>query len=443
MSAVTSALNAVLGDPRRRRLALALSIYLLTTVVFMAFAATKTLTAHTRYNHFALLAQSWLEGRLDLSGPPPSYTGYNDFARVGDRWFVVFPPFPALLILPVVWLAGGQAADVADGQFFLWFAGIAPAVLFLLLEKLERLGFAALGERKRVLLSLTFAFGTVYFFSAEQGTVWYAAHVVGCGLFAIYLLASLDAERPALAGFVLGLAFLTRAPMAFGCIFLLMEAWRTSTRDGSGPSWRRVDRQRLLSSAVRFSIPFVALVLLAGWHNQLRFGEFWEFGYRYLDVRWKYRMAEWGLFHYHYLGKNLGVVLTSLPWVTPSGTLQVNGHGLALWITSPFYLWLLWPRRRAAVQRSFALTALAVAVPTLFYQNTGWVQFGYRFSNDYALCLIALLALGGYRFRRSLLFAIAGAVVVNAWGALTFSRRAYKQHYYIEPTQKVLYQTDR
>lgn len=437
------AVLAVQTRPRYRRLALALAIYAVTTAVFMAFAAPDTLSGHTRYNHFALLAQSWLQGRLDLLGPPPAYTGHNDFARFGEHWFVVFPAFPALLILPVVWLAGGDAENVADGQFFLWLAGVAPAVLYLILSRIDRLGLAEVSERMQVLWSLAFAFGTVYFFSAEQGTVWYAAHVVGAGLFALYLLLALNAEKPALAGFVLGLAFLTRAPMAFGCVFLLMEAWRKACRDGSGSSWQRLDRRRFTRLTLRFVLPFAALALLAGWHNQLRFGEFFEFGYRYLDVRWKHRMAEWGLFHYHYLGKNLGVVLTSLPWVSPAGTLQVNAHGLALWVTSPFYLWLLWPRRFGPLQRSLAFTALAVGLPTLFYQNTGWIQFGYRFSNDYAPCLILLLALGGYRFRRSLPAAIAIAVVVNAWGALTFGRKAFREHYFVEPTQKVLYQADR
>ncbi|HTA88157.1 MAG TPA: hypothetical protein VK745_01225, partial [Polyangiaceae bacterium] len=83
-----------------------------------------------------------------------------------------------------------------------------------------------------------------------------------------------------------------------------------------------------------------------------------------------------------------------------------------------------------------------VALPTLFYQNTGWLQFGYRFSNDYAVFLIALLAIGGYRFGRAFLVLAAAAVLVNAFGAATFGRGAYTAYYFEENTQRVLYQPD-
>src|SRR5689334_22851611 len=117
-------------DSRRRRLLIAAGVYALTTGVFMAFAARATLKAHTPWNHFALLADSWLNGRFDLGGAPPGYAGNNDFSEFQGKWYVTFPPFPALLMLPLVKIAG-LAQNVADGQFFLWLAGIAPAVLFL------------------------------------------------------------------------------------------------------------------------------------------------------------------------------------------------------------------------------------------------------------------------------------------------------------------------
>src|SRR5262245_44627940 len=110
------------GSPGRRLL-FAASIYALATCVYVAFAAPETLTRHTPYNHFALQAEAWLRGRLDLGGPPPAYAGMNDFSHFEDKWFVPFPSFPALLVLPLV-LAQGSAEAVADGRFFLLLAGI-------------------------------------------------------------------------------------------------------------------------------------------------------------------------------------------------------------------------------------------------------------------------------------------------------------------------------
>jgi hypothetical protein len=474
-------------DDRRRRLLLGALIYAVTTSVYFGFASRQVLTAHTAWNHFALLADSWLHGRLDLGGPPPGYAGNNDFAEFRGKWYVAFPPFPAVLLLPLVKLAG-SVERVMDGQFFLWLAGIGPAVLFLGLEKLRRMG-SGRSARTNLLLALLLAFGTVYFFTAEQGTVWFAAHVVAVALSAGYLLFALEAERPLLAGLMLGLGWLTRSPLLFAFPLFLLEAFRVCLRPAqaaaapapakvseqlelplgeavgsdaarventeqrleraslpAGPIavLRRLDRRRFVRSCILFAIPIALCGLAAAWNNHARFGDPFEFGYRYLAIAWRGRVEKWGLFDYHYLARNLGVVFTSLPFVTPGEKppFQINSHGLALWLTTPAYLWLLWPRRTAPPHLALWLTVLAVSIPTFFYQNTGWLQFGYRFSNDYAVFLFALLAIGAFRFRT--LFWAAGiwAVAVNTFGARTFGRSEFQRYYYQDASQKVIYQPD-
>lgn len=418
------------GSPTKRRLLIAFGIYLAATVVYFLFADPRVVHQHTPWNHFALLADAWRQGRLDLGGPPPSYTGNNDFSQFQGKWYVVFPPFPALLLVPVALLVKGPER-IADGQFFLLLAGVAPSVLFLALEKLRRFERSQMGERGNVLLALSFAFGSVYFFCAEQGTVWYAAHVVGAALAAAYLLFALEAERPVLAGVALGLGFATRTPLLFAAPLFVLEAVRVS-------------RPRLLRALASFAAPVTAVLLCSFWYNQRRFGDPFEVGYRYLGIAWQHRIEKWGLFGYHYLAKNLGVALTSLPFWTPAGptAFQINQHGLALWVTTPLYVWLLWPRRVAVPHRALWLTVLCVALPTLLYQNTGWLQFGYRFSTDYAVFLFALLAVGGYRFGRLFQLAACAAVIVNGFGAATFGRSAYAAYYFQENTQRVVYQPD-
>lgn len=442
-------MSALAHDGRLRRVAVAAALWAVTTAVFFAFASRQRIVDHTPWNHFALLAEAWLHGRLDLGGPPPSYAGNNDFALHGGRWFVTFPPFPALLVLPLVaW--GGRATEVQDGQFFLWLAGIGPAVLFLALEKLRRTGRSSRSVGENVVLSALFAFGTVYFFTAVQGTVWFAAHVVAVALVALYVLFALDAERPWLAGLMVGLGFMTRSPLLFAVPLFLYEAVRASTAPAEGvdASWqarlRAVDVRRVTGLVVSFAIPIAAVLALALWHNRLRFGNPFDFGYEYLQITWRPRMEKWGLFHYHYLARNLGVVVAGLPWWNPGGTppIQVNTHGLALWVTTPFYLWLVWPRTVSGLHWALWATVAAVAVPTLFYQNTGWLQFGYRFSNDYAPLLIVLLAIGGRKlgwwFRAAALWAVA----VNGFGAATFDRAKFARFYYQDNTQRTIFQPD-
>lgn len=445
-------------DTRKRRLAAALLIYGVTVGVMLAVAGASRISSHTPYNHFALLAEAWLDGHLDLGGPPPSHAGMNDFARFDERWFVTFPPFPAVLLVPLVAWADG-AAEVRDGQFFIWVAGIAPAALFLALEKLRLTGRSDRSPLGNAALALLFAFGSVYFFSSVQGTVWYAAHVVGAGLGALYLLFALDAQRPVLAGLMLGLGFATRTPLLFAFPLFALEAWRAASSRAEPPAsegsrleraraaWRAVDERDLARRCLLFALPILLVGAASAWHNHARFGDPFEFGYRYLQIRWRTRIETWGLFDYHYLAKNLGVVLTSLPYRPAPGSdapFQINGHGLALWVTTPLYLWLLWPKRTTAPHVGLWCTVLAVALPTLLYQNTGWVQFGYRFSNDYAVFLFALLAIGVRELARPA-FAVAAAwsITINAFGAVTFERPRFRKYYFVEHTQQVLYQPDR
>ncbi|WP_437517148.1 hypothetical protein [Sorangium sp. So ce1099] len=416
-----------------RRARIALALYALVTLVYALSSSREIFSAHTPYNHYALLAEAWLHGRLDLGGPPPAYAGGNDFAVLGDRYYVSFPPFPAVLIAPLVKLAG-SAERVRDGQFFLAFAGVGPAVLFLALEKLSASRRSRRTEAENVALALLFAFGSVYWFSAVQGTVWFAAHVVGVALACIYLYCALDAAHPIAAGLALGLGFATRTPLGFAAPLFLYEAIR-----GAG----RSDPRALLRRLALFAAPAALVLSALLWHNHARFGDAAEFGHRYLHIAWRARIEKWGLFSYHYLPRNLAVVLTSLPYAQVQGApFQINAHGLALWVTTPIYAWALWPRRTPPVFWALAATAAAVALPSLFYQNSGWIQFGYRFSNDFAPFLFAMIAVGSRRFGVPFYALGAAAIAVNGFGALTFQRAGFERFYFLERTQRVLHQPD-
>ena len=103
-------------ESRRRPLLVAIGIYALATLAFALTSPATVFQGHTPFNHYALLADGWLHGRLDLGGPPPAYTGNNDFAYFAGKHYVSFPPFPAVLIAPLVALSGG-AERTRDGLF--------------------------------------------------------------------------------------------------------------------------------------------------------------------------------------------------------------------------------------------------------------------------------------------------------------------------------------
>jgi len=446
-------------ESRKRRIVFALAIYAACVALFMIVAGPPRITQHTPFNHFAHQADAWLHGRQDLRFGEPPYAGGNDFAHFEGKVYISFPPFPAVLMMPMVALAGSPE-DFQDGQFVIWLAGVAPAVLFLVLEKLRRTKRSPRSETTNVVLSALFAAGTVYFFTSVQGTVWFAAHVVAAGLLAIYALYALDAERPIAAGAALGCLFLTRPQCLLTGALFALEAVRVTARGGLATegglwdrvkaTWERVDKPRFWRTILSFAAPIAAALAFGSWLNWTRYHDPSPnaFGHQYLTVVWQARMARWGLFNFHYLSKNLGCFLTILPWLPPKGAagapaLQINEHGLALWFTTPLYLWLLWPKRRGYLHAALWIAALGPLVFDLFYQNSGWRQFGYRFSNDYSILLFMLLAVGARPFKRLFELAAVWSVAWNLFGAISFDRGApWDKYYWREGTQKILYQDD-
>src|ERR1700676_4568105 len=93
-------------ESRSRRLILAFAVYLTSAITFAALAGTSRMNQHTQFNHYAHLANAWLHGREDLKGGPPAYAMGNDFAQFEGKTYISFPPFPAVLMVPLVAIAG-------------------------------------------------------------------------------------------------------------------------------------------------------------------------------------------------------------------------------------------------------------------------------------------------------------------------------------------------
>ncbi len=454
-------------DQRSRRVLLAAFIYLVCAGVYATIAGRDRLIQHTAFNHYALLADAWLHGRQDLGGPPPLYTQNNDFAEHNGKTYISFPPLPAMLMLPFVKLAGSPE-NFRDGQFVIWLAGLSPAFLFFALEKLRRTGRSPRTETENLVLAFLYAFGSVYFFTAVEGTVWFAAMVVAAAAVALYLLAALDAEHPMLAGAMMACVYLSRPSAIWMSLLFALEAIRVSLRRPlpRGGSWRErlsatpgsVDWGVLARRYAAFAAPIVAALAFVAWTNWSRYGRATPvyFDHEFLAVAWRTRMLKWGLLGYHYLAKNLGIALTSLPWLPARGDpgsfggvpFKINEHGLALWFTTPLYLWLLWPKRlgedpdRKWLYVVVAVSAALPALMDLLYQNSGWRQFGYRFSNDYAALLFVLLAIGARPMRALFAAAAAWSCAWNLFGAITFDRAQFDRFYFRDGSQTIVYQPD-
>ena len=320
-------------------------------------------------------------------------------------WYMSFPPVPSLLMVPSALIGGRGGNDVIPTVL------VAALILPLLLLVLRRLRDAGLSQRtdeEHLWLVALLAFGTVLFFSSVQGKVWYTAQVCGVVLALVYTWASIEAAHPVAAGLALGAAALTRTAMAFMLPLFLFEVWRC--RRGE---WRKI--------ALQFGAPVLGFAIAGMIYNAVRFHSPLEFGHTYLDVRQQVLIEQFGLASYHYLARNLAVAFTLLPeFPGHSPWLQISGHGLAIWVTTPALLYAVWPREKPAIHRALWITVACVAAPSLFYMNSGWIQFGYRFQLDYIVFLIVLIAIGGRRLHKPL---IAACIAINLFGAITFDRQ--------------------
>ena len=421
----------------------ALIVYVLALVAYFA-ASGRRLPRPSRATHFVYLADAFLHGRMSLQGNPPND---DDWARVEtltlkdgrtvrgqfaagqattfltmrhetlnvppeniasrkSDWYVSFPPLPAVLMMPVVAISGLRTNDII---FTIFFAALVPALLVGLLRRLRELALSRRTEREDLWLVAMFGVGTVFYYSSVIGEVWYTAHVIGCAIVVLYALCALEARRPLLAGLLLGLGVATRVPLIMLFPLFVFEAWRC----------RRAELTRVLAL---FAAPAAAIGLALAWFNWHRFGNPFEFGHAYLAIRWASRIQHWGLFNYHFLSRNLAAAFTLTPkFINRAPFVQVSRDGLSMLITTPALAYLVWPRERPPVHRALWLTVLPIALMSFLYQNDGFVQFGYRFSLDYMVLLVMLLAIGARPLTRTFRILIIVGVIVNLIGAITFN----------------------
>lgn len=430
------------------------------------------------YNHFVWQALAFLDGRAEIDYPVAGSSGLpgNDFfqdvlplrapdGRPSGRGLIPFPPLPAILLMPFVALWGLRT----DAQAL---AGVLGAVDVGLVWWM--LGRVPVSTGARAATTLFFGFGTVFFYTAELGTTWYFAHVVAIAfaVLAVGLALALDPRagvqatrdregssgsggagglgglvtaldaRQVLVGVLFGLACTARLPIAFGAPFFVLV--------GAGRGWLG----RGGSAALGAAIPLAALL----GYNVVSTGHLFHPAYEYLYQAEAYGYptlgyrTDWGIEDPRYIPQNLGIALFSTPAFFPDIIPAALGDhtplctepgstrglfdercpialprdtGMSILLTSPAYL-LAIPALRALYGRSRLVTGAAIAVLLVFTVNLmhfsqGWVQFGYRFSNDFVVFALPLVALGTDRLRRRPLLVggfVVWSVLVTLWGSI-------------------------
>ncbi len=330
-------------------------------------------------NLYALQADAFLHGRFDL----PQH--YHDTAVFEGRYYVPFPPFPALLVTPIVALFGLHNTNMVLVSLLLALA--TGRVCWRILQRL------AIPRSTAAWLIAAFFLGTSYWGSVHMSRgVWFTAHIVSAWMLLLAIDEALGRRRGLLVGLYLGSALLSRQ---FTVLYLPMLAALLWWRSEQAPTRRRWIR--LLSLAA--GVALCGVVYL--WFNWVRFGNPLDTGYAYLRLggMLQERVSRYGLFSRRYVWFNLYHLLVQGFDVSFSDPAQLAGwelnpFGTSLLVASPFLLLALRARWNRWVLALAWLGTVGIIVPTLCYYNNGWWQINaQRFTMDFVPVLMVLTAL--------------------------------------------------
>jgi hypothetical protein len=194
-------------------------------------------------------------------------------------------------------------------------------------------------------------------------------------------------------------------------------------------------RRRGFSAALGAAIPLLALLAYNVATTGHLFNPAYEFLYRteylgYMPPGMEIN-TDYGIEDVRHVPLNLVIMLLWPPQIDANcglallseqcALLRPDRIGMSLLLTSPAYqlaLPLVIRRARDPIVAGAALAIGAIALLNLMHFSQGWVQFGYRFSNDFAPFGLVLVTLAIARYGvRPLTVALVGAsVLINAWG---------------------------
>ena len=397
---------------------------LLTLAVFAVFCAIYLYSAQflDRINtpgasYFDQLADSFSKGRLDINPQ-----GVHDLTQHNGKWYVPFPPLPALLLMP--WVAISGVDGVITTVFIAIMGAFGAAFAFASARSLAAVGWANVTTADQLWLTVLFGLGSVNWYLSTIGAVWFLSQVCTATFMALALWLAIGFRSAAASGIALAVAMLARPHVALMFPLLLAIGLQHIRDSGVKLTWRDALRWTLIS-AVPMALSAIALLL----YNKARFDSYRDFGYLTQNVaeELKRDLAVFGQFNLHYVPHNLWVMLFAGPlWDAKSWRMTPSVDGMSLVLTMPVLAFLIEARKpRLIALGGWAALALLLA-PLVTYYNTGWWHFGYRFVLDLAAPLIVMLALASKhatRWRMRALIVIG--IGMHAWGTWWFLNPAY------------------
>ena len=393
-----------------RSIIVALSFFIISFIVYFNTGE----GGATPYHYFVPLADALLHGRLYVLEKPP---WLNELLPVNGKYYVIYPPMPAILLLPQVALSGLKANQTLASVFW---GSINVSLVYLLMKRLTE------NKKLQIWMTILFGFGTIHWYLASIGKAWFFAHVVSFLFLTLAIYETMGKQRSFLIGLLLGASFWSRLPTVLSLPFfviMLSDKWLKGSNHGF--YLNRVDFIPILKLGGGVGI----FVLLNFVYNYLRFGTPFDIAYS-IQARAEPWFYPKGLFDISYIPKHLWIFFLKPPVFKSEWPYVVPPlMGMSILITTPAFIYSVF----AGIRNRFALACWAAIVPIALLAFThggvGWIQFGYRFAMDFYPFLLLLTTIGiektigkdsDLQWKQKILIILA--VLVNLWGVLWINK---------------------
>jgi hypothetical protein len=354
---------------------------------------------NTPYDYFTRLSVAFLQGKYWLSQSPP---WLSELIPAGlGRYYVAYPPFPAILALPFVAIFGSNFP-----QQYLAHALGAGIVVLTFKISLSVKNSLKLAVWSAILVGI----GSIIWYLSSVGSSWYLGQVAAAFFLTAAIAESLEKKRGFIVGIFLGAAYLSRLQSILSLPFFLYQLY--------SPKWKK--------NYLKVVLGILPFFIFNSLYNFARFGTILDKGYFLIPGLLQEPWFNKGLFSLTYIPNHLKIIFLSFPIFSRTFPyIKPSWAGLSIWITTPAFIYSLWANiKKRIIQMSwFSIGAIALVV--FSHGSTGFAQFGYRFAVDFYPLLVLLTILGvskqnGPKWHHWLLLALG--IIVNLWGVLWINK---------------------
>lgn len=361
------------------------------TFSLLAFGLTSA--GDTAFNHFTLLADSFLDGKIYIEGNMP---WLEKIPIDEDRFYVANPPMPAIISMVPVLVFG---KNLPQQYISLVLGSLITALAFLISLRIKE------DLRLAIWASLLIGFGSLNWYLITVGSTWYLAQVCAELFVFLAIYSQLKRKSPILTGLFLGFAYFSRIPTILLLPFFVINLPKP-----------------LIKNALLLALGITPSVLGNFLYNYFRFGVIWDIGYTLIPGISTEPWYQHGVVNPVYIVEHLKIIFLALPSYAKEFPYFVPSlFGYAIWFTSPAFVFSFFNNLKKKIVWSSWLSISLVSLLIFSHGSTGFSQFGYRFAADFYPVLLFLTILGVDKTKGPRtyhwLFLILG-IVVNFWGVL-------------------------